>query len=198
MKKIYYIAIIAFLFIGNKGFSQQSYFSAAYSMGFAGGDLKDYVSKSSFRGGVVEYRGYVTNNVTAGVDVGWNVFYERMDYATYTKGTMSLSGIQYRTSNHVPLLLSADYMLKPDEVFNPYVGFGIGTMYSERETDMGMFQTSENTWHFALKPELGFMYAINQAADLKVSARYYYGFKTNNMDAQSYFTINFGFVFKKY
>lgn len=43
-----------------------------------------------------------------GVDAGWNVFYEKKDYDTYTGGTESLSGIQYRYQNSVPLLASAD------------------------------------------------------------------------------------------
>ena len=90
-----------------------SYISTSYTMSFASGDLSDYISNASFRGGVVEYRGYVSNNIVAGVDVGWNVFYERLDYATYTKETQSLSGVQYRYSNQVPVLAAIDYMIKP-------------------------------------------------------------------------------------
>ena len=99
MKKIIYISIFCFLIISNKGFSQQSYISALYSVGISMGDLNDNITKPSFRGGAVEYRGYVSNNIVAGVDVGWNVYYERMDYATYSRGTASLSGVQYRYSN---------------------------------------------------------------------------------------------------
>ena len=175
-----------------------SYISTSYTMSFASGDLSDYISNASFRGGVVEYRGYVSNNIVAGVDVGWNVFYERLDYATYTTGTQSLSGVQYRYSNQVPVLAAIDYMIKPGEVVNPYVGLGLGTMYSKRETDMGMFLTDETAWHFALKPEIGVIYEFNQAMDLKISAKYLTGFKAGDLGTQSYFAINIGFAFKQY
>ena len=198
MKKIIYISIFCFLIISNKGFSQQSYISALYSVGISMGDLNDYITKPSFRGGAVEYRGYVSNNIVAGVDVGWNVYYERMDYATYSRGTASLSGVQYRYSNQVPVLAAVDYMIKPGEVVNPYVGFGLGTMYTKRETDMGMFLTDETAWHFALKPEIGILYEFNQAMDLKISAKYLTGFKAGDLSTQSYFSINVGFAFKQY
>ncbi len=198
MKKLVILIIFCSLFISNKGFSQMSYFSASYSMGFASGDLSDYITKGSFRGGDLQYRGYVSNNIVAGVDVGWNVFYERMDYATYTQGNISLSGVQYRYSNQLPILVAADYLLKPGERINPYVGFGLGTMYTGRETDMGVYSTEENVWHFTIKPEVGILIEFNQAMDLKVSAKYITGFKTENLPTQSYYSINIGFAFKQY
>jgi len=199
MKKIIFITIFCFLFIANKGYSQQSYISASYSIGFASGDLSDYISAASFRGTSLEYRGYVTNNISAGVDLGWNVFYDKLDYDTYTQGTRSLSGLQYRYSNQVPVFASADYMISPGEKFNPYVGFGLGTMYSKRETDMGMYTIMDETaWHFAIKPEIGAIVEYNRAIDLKLSAKYITGFKAGDLPTQSYFSLNFGFVFKQY
>ena len=198
MKKIVILIIFCSLFVSNNVFSQMSYISVSYSTGFASGKLSDYITKGSFRGSDLQYRGYVTSNIVAGVDVGWNVFYERMDYATYTKGTVSLSGIQYRYSNQVPILASGDFMLKPGERINPYVGFGLGTMYTGRETDMGVFLTEQNVWHFAIKPEVGVLLEFNQAMDLKISAKYLNGFKAGDLPTQSYFSINIGFAFKQY
>lgn len=198
MKKIIVLSIFCFLFFANKGYSQQSYISASYSMGFGTGDLGDYISKASFRGTMLEFRGYVNNNISAGVDVGWNLFYERKDYDSYTQDTRTLSGVQYRYNNQVPLFVAADYMLKPGEKFNPYVGFGLGTMYSGRDTDMGTFRMDEDAWHFAIKPEVGALIEFNRATDVKISAKYITGFKAGDLPTQSYFSLNFGFVFKQY
>lgn len=198
MKKIIVLTIFCFLFVVNKAYSQQGYFTASYSMGFASGDLSDYISAASFRGIGFEYRGYLSNNISAGVDVGYNLFYERKDYDTYTQNTMSLSGVQYRYSHQVPILAVSDYMFKPGEKFNPYVGFGLGTIYSHRETDMGTFYTKQTAWHFAIKPEIGLIFEANRAMDLKLSAKYLVGFEAGDLPAESYFTLNFGFVFKQY
>jgi outer membrane protein W len=133
-----------------------------------------------------------------GVDVGWNVFYEQRDYDTYTKNTASISGEQYNYSNQVPILISADYMIKPGETFNPYVGLGLGTMYSRRETDMGMYTFYDDAWHFALKPEIGVFYELNSSNDLKISAKYLTGFSAGDLETQSYFSIGVGLAFKQY
>jgi opacity protein-like surface antigen len=97
----------------------------------------NYISQPSFRGGLIEYRKAIKDNVLVGVDFGWNVFYEKKDADTYTSGTEALSGVQYRTQNAIPILVSAEYFLSTENALKPYVGLGIGTMYLERSTDMG-------------------------------------------------------------
>lgn len=198
MKKIIVLSIFCFLFVTNKGYSQQSYYNIAYSVGISSGDLSDYISAPSFRGINFEYRGYLTNNIAAGVEVGWSLFYDSKDYDTYTSGTKSLSGYQYRYSHHIPILATADYMIKPGDRFNPYIGLGFGTMYSERKTVMGMFDVKENAWHLALRPEIGALFEMNRSVDLKFGVKYLTGFKAGDLEKQSYFTLNFGFVFKQY
>jgi outer membrane protein len=109
---------------------------------------------------------------------------------------MTLSGKQYRYQNQVPLLVSADYIFTRDNAVKPYAGLGLGTMYSERATDMGTWRLLENPWHFALKPEIGLMYDMSPGTAFKLSARYYTGFGSGDLETQSYFTISAGFAFK--
>ncbi len=197
MKKI--IAILAFglLVISQNAYCQQpSYTSVQYSIGFGTGDLGDYISAPSFRGATIEYRKAIKDNLLVGVDLGWNVFYEKKDFATYSSGAQSLSGIQYRTQNQLPMLVSVDYFLSTNSEFKPYIGLGIGTMYTERSTDMGQWRLMENPWHFAVKPELGFLYEMSYSTSFKVSAKYINGFKSGNLDAsQNYISINLGMAF---
>ena len=132
-----------------------SYLSVHYDISFATGDLSSYITKPSFRGASIQYRYAVSDYLLVGVDAGWNVFYEKLDYDSYTVGTATLSGVQWRTQNEIPLLLAADYIILPDNKVKPYIGVGLGTMYTERSTDMGTWRLYQNPWHFALKPEVG-------------------------------------------
>lgn len=196
MKKIIAFTVFALLLFGQNAYSQQSgYWSVQYAMGFGTGDLGDYISKTSFRGGVLEYRKAVTDQVLVGFEVGWNVFYEKKDYDTYTVGTESLSGIQYRTENATPILISAEYFFPTENTLKPYVGFGIGTMYTKRTTDMGQWRLEEDPWSFAIKPEIGFLYQLSGGTSFKMAAKYYNGFSTSQLDAQSYFSISAGMAF---
>lgn len=193
MKKIIFLMIFGALLGTTKSFGQQdSYMSVQYSVSFATGDMSEYISKTSWRGILLEYRGYVSSQIFAGVDVGWNVFYEKKDYDTYTQGTESLSGIQYRYQNQVPILATVDYLLMNDSEIRPYVGLGIGTMYSERATDMNLYRLKLNSWQFAVKGEVGLLYEVSYSSSIKLAAKYYNGFKTGKMENQGFFSINLG------
>ena len=196
MKKIIGITIICFILAIAKSHGQQeSYISINYAMSFATGELGDYISAASFRGAVFEYRMSVTDNILIGADVAWNVFYEKKSYDTYSSGTESLSGIQYRYQNAVPIMVTGEYLFMADNALKPYIGFGIGTMYSERSTEMGLYLIKENPWHFAIKPELGFFYGISYSSSIKISAKYYSGFSSGSLDNQGYFSICVGMAF---
>ena len=185
--------IFGSLLATSKSFGQQdSYMSVQYSVSFGLGDMNDYISKASWRGILVEYRGYVTSNVFAGIDAGWNVFYEKKDYDTYSQGTESLSGIQFRYQNQVPLLATLDYIIKPDNALKPYVGLGIGTIYSGRATDMNLYRLETNAWQFGLKGELGILYEVSYSSSVKLAVKYYNGFKTGKLDNQGFLSINLG------
>jgi len=185
--------IFCSLFITTKSYAQQeSYMSLQYSVSFGSGDLGDYISAASWRGALLEYRSALRGNLMVGVDLGWNVFYEKKDYDTYTVDTESLSGTQYRYQNAVPILVSADYLILSEGALKPYVGLGIGTLYSERSTDMGMYRWKQNPWQFAVKGELGVLYALSYNTSVKFAAKYYNGFKSNSLDGQSYFSLNLG------
>ncbi len=59
----------------------------------------------------------------------------------------------------------------------PYLGFDIGTIYSEKTVDTGMYRIKENPWHFALKPEVGLLWKLSYSTMFKVAGKYYYGLK---------------------
>lgn len=187
--------LCSLLFV-SKGYSQQeSYMSIKYAVSFATGDMGDFISSASWRGAVIEYRAAVNSNLLAGVDVGWNVFYEKKDKDSYTVGTETLSGIQYRYQNEVPILVSADYLISTGNALKPYIGLGIGTLYSERSTDMNIYRLEETTWHFALKGELGLLYEVSYGTSVKFAAKYYNGFKTGTLDNQGYISLSLGMAF---
>ena len=193
MKKIIFILIFSSLLLTTKSYGQQeSYISMQYAVSFGTGDLGEYTSPASWRGFLMEYRSAVKGKLMVGVDLGWNVFYEKKANDTYTQGTVSLSGVQYRTQNAVPILVSADYLLLSESLLKPYVGLGIGTLYSERATDMNLYRLKDTSWQFALKAELGLLYELSYRSSVKFAAKYYNGFKTNSLDSQGYVSLSLG------
>ena len=195
MKKL--LTIFAITLVTYGALHAQSNFTITYSMGFAAGDLADFISQPSFRGATVEFRKMVNPNIGVGMTFGWNTFYEEMSRESYTVGSSTLTGKQFRYSNNFPILLVGDYYLSPGEKFNPFVGLGIGTIYTRRNTDMNLYTVEQEAWNFALQPEVGFLYSLTDGAAIIVAGRFNQGFKAGNeLDAdQSYFSLNVGFSF---
>ena len=55
MKKLIVIAVFAIFIFSKNAYSQQpGYWSFQYATGFGTGDLGDYISAPSFRGGLIE------------------------------------------------------------------------------------------------------------------------------------------------
>jgi hypothetical protein len=194
MKKTLYILL--FTVLASSAMAQNSISSWQYSVGFATGDLHDYVAPVSWRGVTYNYYHMVETGAAIGLELGWNVFYEEKGYSTYTYGDWDYTGKQYRYSNNAPLLFTIGYFKNPDDQVSPFASLGIGTMYSERKTAMGAYTFTSDGWHFELKPELGLMYNT-QGASLALSAKYYYGFKAGDLPAEGFFTINLGIVLKR-
>jgi hypothetical protein len=194
MKKIFFVLLLTGVIATTQVNAQGNLFSIQYSVGFSTGDLKEFNSSASFRGMSLEYRYMMQPAIGVGFETGYNLFYDRMDYATYTQGTQSLSGIQYRYTHAVPVIAAFDYYLIPDTKYNPFVGLGFGTIYSSRDLDMGMFTMESDVWQFALRPQVGAI-ITTPAADLIIGAKYFSGFKAKDTDGQQYFTINVGLVF---
>ncbi|HOW25049.1 MAG TPA: outer membrane beta-barrel protein [Bacteroidales bacterium] len=195
MKRITVFVICCFLVSFTSAYGQQgSHLAVQYDMSFGMGDLGDFISAPSFRGASLQYRYAVTDNILVGVDAAWNTFYEKMDYDSYTVDTKTLSGIQYRYQNEVPILVSVDYLFLTDNKFQPYLGLGIGTIYSERIVDMGIWRFEEDPWQFALKPEFGLMYNFSNSTAFKLGLKYYTGMG-GDLDTQGYLTISAGFAF---
>jgi len=192
MKKIVLSIIIIAGMFGTSAKAQDNVYSFQYSMGFSMGDFNDFISAPSFRGMTFDYRKMVNENVGVGIELGWNVFYEDKDYATYTRETASITGKQYRYCSTVPMLASADYYFAPAEKLSPFAGIGIGTQFTSNEVDMGVWAITEDTWHFLLKPELGVIFKAGPEVGVIVVAKYYNAFKTKELATRSYLTANVG------
>lgn len=174
----------------------QSLTTTSYSMGLATGELGDYASNFSGRGVTLDYRKMVQPNVGVGFYTGWNVFYDEKPYDTYVIENKSLSGKQYRYVNSLPIMVAADYFFKPGEDFNPYLGLGAGTIYTDRATDMGIYRFTEEAWSFAFTPQMGFLYSVNRYSGINLAIKYNVGLAAGDFDAtQSYVSFNIGYVF---
>ncbi len=197
MKKILYI-ICTLLVCSVTSMKAQSNTYLTYGIGFGTGDLGDFISQTSFRGATLDYYKMVQPSVGVGFSLGWNVFYEEKSFDTYTAENQTLSGKQYRYSNHIPMLLGANYYMNPGEKVSPFLGANAGVMYTRRNTDMNLYTLEQEAWNFTVQPQIGVQFNNDLSSAMTIMLKYYMGFKAGDLDEnQSYLSLNVGFVFRQ-
>jgi hypothetical protein len=175
--------------------AQQNIYILEYPIGIATGDLNDYINNPSFRGFNFGYRNMVDPNRALGIDIGWQTFFEQKDLATYYDGTAALTGVQYRYLNAFTASLQVDHVFADGKDLRPFVGFGAGTSYVRKTLDMGLYRLEKDPWQFMLQPEAGVSFYLSNGNALLLSANYYWGFKTQELDAQSWLAMSIAFAF---
>ena len=190
-----YIILITLTAVFTLKGSCQNVFTMSYPISFPMGDLKKYSSATSFRGFNMEFLHEAKPNMSAGVELGWNVFYERVDNKDYKSGNATLSGVQFRYTNSVPILVITKYSPKSGKTADPYVGFGIGTLFSSRSTDFGLYRLTTEDWQFCLRPEAGVLLHVQHGTSIMIGAKYYAAFNSADLDGQSFLSANIGFLF---
>jgi len=196
MKSLIILILFSVTLSTHEVFSQST-FSMQYPIAFPLGNTSDFIGEASFRGILLDYRYHINPNVALGIGSGWQTFYEKLEYGTYTteSGAQAVSGVQYRYLNSLPILFVGDYYFSPDEKFSPFIGLGIGITYNEAQTQMGQFYVDTDTWQFSLAPQAGIRFGSSGGVWGFLSARYNNNFETSELDAQSYLSINVGLMY---
>lgn len=175
------------------GASAQSMHGMTYNTGLTMGDANDYISAYSWRGVGFEGRYFQNSNLTIGWSFGWNTFYEGLD-GSFENGTTTLTGKQYRYINTMPIHITTHYYFGEDGDVQPYIGAGVGTSWIEKRTDMGLYSSNVNKWHFSFAPEVGVIFPASVSSNFYISAKYNYAVKTSETMSYSYLGINVGFL----
>jgi len=199
-KNLYITAIAIFLFSGIATAQHATHFTLSYNVSFPSGDLSKFVEKTSWRGGALEWKGFINEKMSAGIDGAWHTFYQKNDYDSYNVDiediNITLTGRQYRYSNNIPIYGRFDYHGSNEgDNIRWFAGVGLGTMWSEQITNMGLYQFTSDTWHFAMSPRIGVNYYLNDWRALSLSLSYDYGFETSKRDAVNYLRLGIGISF---
>lgn len=193
MKYLIYLAMMA---IAIPASAQNGGFVLSYPVAFPMGNMSDYIGATSFRGINMEFLKRVKEGVEVGLETGWNVFYEKQSEKEYKQGTASVSGIQYRYINAVPILAEAKWY-KTSGKAQPFAGLGLGVLYVDQSTDFGLYRLSNDAWQFCLRPEIGFMFKSEKGVLPYIGVKYYAGFNADELDGQSFISVNIGLMFSK-
>ena len=193
MKTRAFLAIpLALLLLSNGAQAQDGYWGLSYGMAVPTSDTKDFISNTSWRNWTMDVLAEVRPNTAVGLTFGWNVFNDVTAASDVTMlENVDISGTQYRYINSLPMLLTVRQMMGSEGGARPFVGLGVGTQLVKTTVDVGQWRITDDTWHFAVAPEIGVVLPVRSDAKWFISAKYNYAAKASDR-TQSYFGLNIG------
>ncbi|PWJ34190.1 outer membrane beta-barrel protein [Sediminitomix flava] len=200
MKNIIRYTLITFcLAFSIQNSSAQMYSSLTYDVSFPlSHEVIDFIDDTSWRGFTFKVGGEITENIGAGIYSGWYVFNEKVRGEQITTDISTLSGVQFRYINIVPIMADVHYRMANSGDWTPYGSLGIGTYFFKHTTDVGILRISDDEWHFGLAPEVGVAYHLRENSHLLLSIRYNHAFPTKDWNTQSFFQINVGLMWSEW
>lgn len=163
------------------------------------GQLKDLVDKTSFRGGDIILLYGITDRLAAGLNAGFQDFYQKYPRATYKLADGSdISAVITNSIQTIPFLATVKYDFMPQANLRPYVSGGIGGTVVLNQQYIGEYASENNKISFAARPSAGVYIPFKKQgeAGLNIAVNYtYIPFKQDDISNLSFigFTVGIGF-----
>ncbi len=199
--------IIALLFTSISLSAQQFLGVLSYSTALGTGNTGDFISDYSYKGFQFEGRTFTNRNWTFGGTFGWNLFDTEITELIHLEDgddVSDIQGTQIRYVNSFPIMANGHYyFMKRRDPIRPFIGMNVGLYYITQKFQLGIYEVSENNWHFGFAPEAGLLIPLGDMA-IMANAKYNYALSAGKPlgggtdNSHGYMSFNIGIVFMGY
>ncbi len=154
----------------------------------------DYVNKTSYAGGKIEYRHFFKKNLSAGIALDWMTYEEFIPRQTFEKpdGNSAITTDLVAQVYQVPITATVHYYFTESKMFRPFAGLALGGQYLEQTLYYNVYATDDDNWGFVVRPEIGTV--IKMGDNFGILAGAHYSYSTNKIDLLNRNSFsNFGF-----
>ncbi len=187
-------------FCSNQLLAQKSLLSGAWEINIPMSE--NYLTKTNFAGGKLEYRYFFDDHFYAGVAFNWNTYEEFQPRTTFTKpdGNRAITTDFIAEVYQAPLTLTAHYYFGNSKLFKPYAGLGVGAQYLKQTVYYNVYYSDDYNWGFVVRPEIGTIIKTEGTWVGLVGLSYSYATNKNEVLEKSNFsnlgiTLGVGFMF---
>lgn len=183
---------------GRQSMAQESIWAFNYNPASPLRDLQDYTNATSWRGWSFEGRKFMTDNVSMGVYIGYNGFFEEKPRSLYDIKNTTINAKSWRYVYTLPVLITTHYYIGEGWI-KPYIGIGAGIYYIEQELQFSTFRIEEKNWKLGIAPEAGVFVPFSVIANEGVLLNIKYNevfYNVQNIDNMRYLNYNVGIAFK--
>ena len=127
-----------------------------YAVHMPTGSLKsNLVNKTSFRGWNANLLYGITDKLSAGLEAGFNDYYQKYPRQVYDTKGGSVSAVLSNSIQTIPVMLKGRFNLAPSGIIQPYIGAGVGGNFVTYNQYLGEFASGKSGIYFAASPEAG-------------------------------------------
>ena len=167
----------------------------AYKAAMPLGNFKNIADKVSFNGWEAGLMYGITDQISLGVQTGFQDFYKKYDREVLHEPGSDLSAVITNSVQLMPLLVKGSYAFSENNVVRPYVALGVGGNLVQYRKYYGQFADSRSKLSFMAQPELGITMPVGpyKRTGLFLAASYnYIPFMYNDANGFSHAAIKAG------
>lgn len=142
---------------------------------------KDWISKGSAQGLRVGYRAFVTDRISAGVDLGSASMNEYKPTRTIesSSGAITTDYFNYVYSYSAVISGQYNFLVGDGDLIFPYAGLGLGANYNDYTQYYNIYTNQHKAFGFLARPEAGILVRFGTRRSLGAMAAIHYDFSTN-------------------
>lgn len=201
MKKIYIIVLVLLGFMNVQG--QESYWSINWDITMTSDETNEFIDEVGYRGLSIEGRYFLKENMSVGGFVAWDNLFDKVTdlppieiESNGNKG--HISGTQLHYLNVVPILATSHFYLKSNKDLKVFMGVGVGGVYVEQRSDLGLRSFYTDSFEFGVQPEIGVYIPVGYGGSgLNFAVRYLYGTGAGELESLNTLTFAIGFGFMR-
>jgi hypothetical protein len=176
-----------FLMVGAVAVAQPKYFyfSVDYNAPLSN---KSWISKGSAQGLRIGYRAFITDRISAGIDLGSSSINEYKPTRTIESASGAITTDYFNYIYSYSAVASGQYNFlvgDGDKIF-PYGGLGLGANYNEYTQYYNIYTNAETAFGFLVRPEAGILVKFGTRRSLGAMASVHYDYSTNKSEEFGY------------
>jgi len=152
-------------------------FHIGYNVNVPAGSFRDLIDKPAYKGFTAGLAYPVNQQLSVGLDVGYNDYYQKFPRQVYNDGKGSdISAVVSNSVQQFPLLLTANYTLVKKGIIRPYIGAGAGVNFISFDQYLGEFDDPHSSVNWAVRGEAGFLIPLSRTSStaIRIGANYNY------------------------
>lgn len=143
---------------------------------------KDFTGSTSTAGVRMGYTKFIDERFAFGLEVGYSTLDDYVPLTTFEFTGGAITTDIYNYLYYYTVMANGQYFFSQGNRFMPYTSLGMGVAFSEYKIFYNVYQESDNTIGFVVRPEVGTLFQVRERSGFGLKAAVGFDYATNKSD----------------